>query len=410
MKHCLLTIIVNVLLLFPLIILAQAPDLGATATFALFTAAGAINNTGASSITGNVGTNSNPVTGFPPGTIVGEIHISDALTIQAATDVAEAYSDLTSVACDEFIGSTLGNEQVLGPGVYCLGDGGTSTLTGNLTINGESDPNSIFIIKINGAFSADALSSITLVNLANPANVYWQVNGAFSLGSGALFTGTVIANGEIILSSNSSIQGRGLSTAGSITLDNSVVTRTALVTLPIELVSFFSECINQQVILKWSTVSESNNDYYSIERSVDGANWVVAGKMAAVGNSTTLKSYSYTDIPPMAADVYYRLKQTDINGRHKYFKTIIAKNCKGGLTTLDIYPNPATQAINLIFNGHKDQVQSIDIYNATGNRVYSTTRYQSMIDISDKPSGIYTLHLKVASKSIIKKFIIRRGL
>ena len=67
----LVIIIVNVLLSLPQISEAQAPDLGITAGFALFTAAGAINNRGDTFITGNGGTNSNPVTGFPPGTVVG---------------------------------------------------------------------------------------------------------------------------------------------------------------------------------------------------------------------------------------------------------------------------------------------------------------------------------------------------
>ncbi len=409
MKHtCVFTIAVNVLLFFPQINLAQAPNLGTTASFALFTAAGAFANTGASSITGDIGTNTSPLTGFPPGTVVGEIHVTDGVTAQAATDVAVAYNDLLSIPCGEVIGAGLGNGQTLVPGVYCPGN--ATSLTGNLVLDGQGNANALFIFKIDGAFSVDAFSSVTLINSASIANVYWQVNGAFSLGAGALFTGTVIANGDIILSSNASIQGRALSTAGIISLDNNIVTRPALVSLPIELVSFASDCNNQQVVLKWSTASETNNDYYSIERSADGANWVIAGKVAAAGNSTSLKNYTYTDIPPYTADVYYRLKQTDINGKHKYFKIIIAKNCKAALTVLDIYPNPASQTINLLFNGNKDQVQTIDIYNAAGYKVFSTNRYQSVINISNIPSGIHSLHLKMASGSIIKKFIIRKGL
>ncbi|MBK9107386.1 MAG: DUF3494 domain-containing protein [Saprospiraceae bacterium] len=200
---------------------AQAPDLRSTSSFALFTAAGAFNNNGATVITGDIGTNVGAFSGFPPGIVIGSIHISDPAAAQAAADVALVYSDLFGVMCDQVIGSTLGNGQVLGPDVYCIG--AAATLNAELILDGQGDPNALFIFQINGALSTSTLSKVTLINGASICNVYWQVNGAFALGEGSVFRGTLVANGAISLLEASSLYGRALSTAGAISLFNNVV-------------------------------------------------------------------------------------------------------------------------------------------------------------------------------------------
>lgn len=68
------------LLLIPLLTFAQAPNLGASSSFALFSAAGSFTNDGATVVTGNIGTNVGAFSGFPPGIVIGGIHVADALT------------------------------------------------------------------------------------------------------------------------------------------------------------------------------------------------------------------------------------------------------------------------------------------------------------------------------------------
>ena len=91
MKSIPLNIIICLLLLhLPLINFGQAPDLGATSSFALLTSVGAFNNFGPTSttnVTGDIGTNVGAFCGFPPGIQIGQIHIEDAASAQAATDV-----------------------------------------------------------------------------------------------------------------------------------------------------------------------------------------------------------------------------------------------------------------------------------------------------------------------------------
>jgi hypothetical protein len=176
--------------------------------------------------------------------------------------------------------------------------------------------------------------------------------------------------------------------------------------LPIELVSFTSKCNNQNVELKWVTSSEINNDYFSIERSIDGINWELVTKVNGAGNSTSIKNYSYTDVSPYQAISYYRLKQTDFDGEFKYSAIIAIEKCKGEINGLAIYPNPVIETLNLSYKGDKSQILSTSIYNLLGELVYYSELYQSRIVFEDKLNGIYFLHLNTSSKNSIKKFIV----
>lgn len=198
-----------------------APNLGSAASFALFTASGAITNEGATVVTGDIGTNAGAYELITPPTVIGQIHVADAMAQQAALAVASAYGDLSTNTCGPTPFTSLGNSQTLTPGVYCLG--AASAFTGNLTLDGQGNPNALFIFRIGGALSASTLSMVTLINSASASKVFWQVNGAFSLGANSAFKGTIIANGDISLLEGSSIQGRALSTAGAIHLHTNIV-------------------------------------------------------------------------------------------------------------------------------------------------------------------------------------------
>ncbi|MCX6270429.1 MAG: ice-binding family protein, partial [Bacteroidetes bacterium] len=222
MKNKLLIIITAISLLFsPKINFGQIPNLGTASSFTLFTSAGAFTNLGLSQVTGDIGTNVGAFTGFPPGVVLGQIHVADATTALAASDLALAYGYLSGITCGAVLGTTLGNNQVLTPNVYCLG--AAATLNGNLTLDGQGNPNAIFIFKINGALSTSTFSNILLINSAYLGNVYWQINGEFVLGDNSVFMGTIIANGAITLLESSSLMGRGLSIAGAISLHNNFV-------------------------------------------------------------------------------------------------------------------------------------------------------------------------------------------
>ena len=202
---------------------AQAPALGSTSGFALFTSDGAFSNVGnATVVTGNVGNHVGQFTAFTPGTLIGQKHVADEVSTIAAIDVATAYSDLFSLTCGEVIDTLLGTNQVLYPKVYCIGK--ASTLKGDLILDAQGDQNAVFVFKINGALSTATFSNVVLRNSALLNNVYWQIGGAFSLGDSSVFRGTIIADGALNLLEGSTLLGRGLSKAGAISLHNNVVT------------------------------------------------------------------------------------------------------------------------------------------------------------------------------------------
>ncbi len=198
--------------------LAQAPDLGASSTFALFTAAGAFNGDPATSVVGDIGTDVGAFT--PPGFLVGAIHVSDPVSAQAAADVASAYGFLAGLTCGSVLATPFGNNQTLAPNIYCIGS--AAVLNANLTLDGGGDPGAIFIFQIDGALTTNPGSNIFLTNGANLCNVYWQVNGAFNH-DGTLFQGTVIAAGAINLGFGAQLNGRGLSTQGAISTSANIV-------------------------------------------------------------------------------------------------------------------------------------------------------------------------------------------
>lgn len=211
------------LLFFPKVNFGQAPDLGTASSFALFTSAGAFTVTGsATHVTGDVGTHIGVFSAFPPGTLVGQIHVANATSAQAATDVDAAYFDLLGRTCGTTLTSPLGNGQTLAPGVYCLTT--VSILNGDLILDGGGDPNAIFIIKIDGAFTTGTSSNVILIDSADLCNVYWQIGGQFDLGDASVFRGTAIVDGAINLLGTSSLLGRGLSRAGAISLNSNIVT------------------------------------------------------------------------------------------------------------------------------------------------------------------------------------------
>lgn len=272
MKKQLLNVVTTfILLLLPTVNFGQAPDLGAASVFALFTASGAFGNSGVSTVTGDIGSNSASVTGFPPGTITGTIYNPPNATLaQAATDVDGAYSYLAGMTCDAVIGTTL-EGQILTAGVSCTG--AAASLNGNVTLDGEGNPNAVFIIQIGGALTIGSFSTVTLINSASLCNVYWQIGGQFDLGAGSVFRGTAVVDGAILLLEASSLLGRGLSRTGAIALNNN-------------LVRFSPDAAG--IITGTTTVCQGQNaEIYNVPEIAEAVSYSWTLPTGVTGNSTT---------------------------------------------------------------------------------------------------------------------------
>jgi len=401
MKIKLLNIlIVIVVFLIPTVNFGQPPDLGAGYGFALFTATGSFKNVGVTHITGDVGTNAGGFTGNP--SVIGDIHVADSVAAQAATDLIAAYNTLNDMSCDTIIGDTLGNNQVLTPKVYCIT--AASILKGNLILDGQGDTNALFIFKINGALSTSISSRISIINSSSLNNVYWQVNGAFSLGDSTVFKGNVLANGAITLLNKASLSGRGLSKGGLISLKNNtvIITPQSFNPLPIELLRFSASITGtNNVQLDWSTASEINNNYFTIQRTKDGIHFEEVIKIPGAGNSVMKLDYVACDSVPYKGISYYRLMQTDFDGKFAYSNLVTVSFERS--FHCEVYPNPFSAFVTIIMNDvtYINNAE-LNIYTSEGVAIMNTavTKQSTTLETNHLPPGIYFYKIISDNKTI----------
>jgi gliding motility-associated-like protein len=201
------------------------PNLGTTACYALLTANGAMSNTGISKIIGDVGSNGGgTVTGYTPAMVTGTLHtVPDGSTSQASTDIGVLAGYLNSLPYDiELLyPSQLGHSLVLTPHVYFMSAANPPPplLTDTIFFNAEGNPNAVFVIQMNAAFTTMANSKVVLINGAKSSNIFWLVNsGSVDINTNSSFRGTIVSNpGAIRLFIGDTLDGRALSTNGAIT-------------------------------------------------------------------------------------------------------------------------------------------------------------------------------------------------
>ena len=208
---------------------AQASvELGTAKSFAVLAGTPAVTNTGPTTITGDLGISpAAAVTGFPPGTVSGTIHKADAVAVQAKSDLVTAYNDAAGRPATATHG-TLGGLTLVS-GVYNAGSAALD-LTGILTLDGQDDPNSVWVFQATSSLITASSSSVKLINGASSCNVFWQVTSSATLGSGSTFVGTILALTSITMNSGVKISGRALARNGKVTLINDTITSSPCVT------------------------------------------------------------------------------------------------------------------------------------------------------------------------------------
>ena len=198
-----------------------AVGLGTAAPFAVLAGTPGITNSGATTITGNLGISpAGAVSGFPPGTVSGATHKADAVALKAKNDLTTAYNDAAGRPVTATHG-TLGGLTLVA-GVYNAG-GVVLDLTGTLTLDGQNDPNSVWVFQATSSLTTASSSSVNLVNGASPCNVFWQVTSSATLGSGSTLVGTIMALTSITMADSVTLNGRALSRNGDVTLINDTI-------------------------------------------------------------------------------------------------------------------------------------------------------------------------------------------
>lgn len=348
------------------------PNLLSAASFALFTSNGAMSNAGISNIVGDVGTNVGLTTGFNPLFVAGTIHpIPDGSTSAAAADLLNASSLMNIMPYDiELLyPAQFGNDLVLTPHTYLLN--AATSLTGNIYLNAQGNPNAVFFIKIYGALSTSTFSHVILINGAQASNVFWLVAGAVSIDSYSEFNGSLVSiNGAISTFTGVAVNGRLLTTDGAFSTVAITATSFPAAPLAFNWLYFNGSRLQNDVVLNWATTSTSNTISYTIEKSTDGYLFTpVITIPAAIENHNEKNNYQYTDVSSLANN-YYRIAQMDNNGIKTNYKTIKIENVANNNLVFNHCINGNN--IEVRIDNAKAGKASITLYSVAGNLISTT--------------------------------------
>ncbi|PZR29964.1 MAG: hypothetical protein DI535_00215 [Citrobacter freundii] len=183
-------------------------------------------------------------------------------------------------------------------------------------------------------------------------------------------------------------------------------------TLPVTLMDFKAVPENNAVSLSWITASENNNSHFNIERSTDAVSFKTLSQIASKapgGNSNTALTYSTIDPLPLNGVSYYRLKQTDLNGKSSWSKVV--KVDRSQKTAMDIYPNPARNTIYLSGFGQSQQNASVEWWDIAGRNVLKNSvgiaAGYGLVNVN-LPGGIYLVKVTLGDGTVFTKQILIR--
>ena len=197
------------------------PSLGTAGYFAVL-GSSTVTNTGPTNVTGDLGVSpGTAVTGFPPGVMNGTIHGGDSVALQAQHDASFAYTNIAGQPCTgNLTGQDLGGK-TLTPGVYCFAS--SAFLTGQLTLDGQGNPNSVFIFQMGSTLITASNASVVLINGAKVCNIFWQVGSSATLGTYTSFAGNILALASITVTTGTASNGGLYALNGAVTLDTNQV-------------------------------------------------------------------------------------------------------------------------------------------------------------------------------------------
>jgi hypothetical protein len=202
-----------------------------------------------------------------------------------------------------------------------------------------------------------------------------------------------------------------ISITGMPSLELYTMQSNSFVPLPIELL-YFTSTLNQkkQVFLEWATASEVNNDYFELQRSLNGRSFTKIAQIDGKGTSNFKSTYHFDDNPPQSGLLYYRLKQVDYDGEFSF--SDIVSVFISEIELIDLYPNPASGYINIALFGEAYEGQRIIILDAKGQMVIDAevdvTNQYTQLDVSNLSNGVYLVKPNDTRSMHESKFLINR--
>lgn len=385
---------------------------------------------GASSISGNLNING--------GTLIigGDFVISGQTKIHSGSDIT---NDGTLTSNNQF--------EVTSSGAVITNNGTLTTngsFSNNGTINNEGtfNANGDFTNDWNGEFNNDGdlfidndITNNNIINndgdieatgdMLNNWGSNFVNNGTSFIDGDIDNNGTISGSGSTLVTGtldtqNGSVTGDGYvcnpdqttdPTGGNQTNVNSDVTICGQTdgTFPVELVDFEAKASNDAVELKWTTATEINNDYFTVQRATENGEFEAIATVDGAGNSNELIDYTFVDYSaPAGQNVYYRIKQTDFDGTTSYSWILDITNKEDIIAK--VYPSPAKRGEKVTVQSSVENV-NVSMYDMQGNQILSEKMNHNQFDVytNDLKPGMYFIKLQSenGSDSVTEKLIIQ---
>ena len=185
-----------------------------------------------------------------------------------------------------------------------------------------------------------------------------------------------------------------------------------LIPLGVTFVEFTAEPLDRNVLLRWSTASEENSDYFTIERSADGENFTVIGQVKAAGLSQSLLEYEFVDVNAFSSQhfYYYRLKEVDVDGKMMYTELRFVQMDQLNANHIVVFPNPFADVLN-VFIPQNNLSEDTQIFVTDElNRVianYAVEQETSSLVLSDLAKGVYFVSVYTEGKFVETERVIK---
>lgn len=182
--------------------------------------------------------------------------------------------------------------------------------------------------------------------------------------------------------------------------------------LPVELLFFRGAPKASDVLLEWATASEQNNDFFEVQRSVDGREFEVLGKVPGAGTHSGLLTYEFTDRSPRPGVNYYRLRQVDFDGAFEY-SSIISVKAAGKEGGMALYPNPAGEYVEVSLPADWSEGETELLLRDVSGRVLRKMQYSNVdgplrVSMEGLPGGYYTLQASNGREVLSERVVVMR--
>ncbi len=177
--------------------------------------------------------------------------------------------------------------------------------------------------------------------------------------------------------------------------------------LPIELLSFTATPQDNHVNLNWATATETNNNFFTVEKTKDGQTYETVATVAGAGTSTHTLNYSAVDENPYEGTSYYRLKQTDYNG-HFTYSEIIPVNFTSEENLFSVFPNPGYGSVTINCPGDKNEMVELTIYDNTGKLISKSASTIAELEHQqlNLEQGIYSIIVTRGETRFVRQLVM----